>query len=127
MANWSGLGSKLMIGATSLHCTVVTNDRTSRLAENTNSSHSATNFDPVVPHNEWEADVPWDDTNLPDTDFGLVPGAKVTLILVDGASGKTATLTGTTVERHRIVRDNANDIIRSKVSGKGGAMTPETT
>lgn len=127
MAFWSANGSKLVIGAATLHCTNVTLVKQARLVENTNSSNSSSNYVPVVKDHSWSADVPWDDTNLPDTDFGLVEGAQVTLVFNEGGSGKTATLTNTTVERLETIMNNENDIVRVRVSGKGGALTREVT
>lgn len=127
MANWSANGSKLMIGAATLVTTNVTLIKGVRLAENTASANSSTSFVPVVKDHSWNCDVPWDDTNLPDTDFGLVEGAIVTLVFYDGASGKTETLTNTTVERLENVMNNENDIIRTRISGRGGVLTRAVT
>lgn len=123
----SALGSSLQISAATLHCHVTEVTDRSRLAENTHSGKTSTNYDAVVPDNAWTATVPWDDTNLPDTDFGLVPGVKVTLKFPSGASGKFHQLAGTTVETVRSVKDNANNILMSFVSGKGGDITREVT
>ena len=127
MANWSANGSKLVIGVTTLHCTDVTLIKGARLVENTNSANSSTNYVSVVKDHSWTATLPFDDTNLPDTDFGLTEGAQVTLIFNQGGSGKTATLTTTTVERLETMMNNEHDIIRCRVSGKGGVLTRETT
>lgn len=123
----TALGSKLMIGAATLHTNTVNTLDRARLTENTHSGKAASNYEKVVEDNAWEAEVPWDDTNLPDTDFGLVPGVQVTLVSYFGSSGKTETLTGTTVEQVRHIKNNANDILRSIVSGKGGAITRAVT
>lgn len=127
MANWSANGSKLMIGATTLHTTDVTLIKQARLVENTSSANSSSNYVPVIKDHSWTATIPWDDTNLPDTDFGLVEGAQVTLIFNEGTSGKTATLTNTTVERLETMMNNEQDIVRVRISGKGGALTREVT
>lgn len=125
----TALGSKIEVGSgpATLHCSVVMNDRGVRDVDNTNSSHTATNYDAVVPDNVVEIDIPWDDTNLPDTDVGLVPTTKVTIKIYDGSTGKFGILTGGLVKNHRMVRDNGNDIIRSKVTIKGGVWTPQVT
>jgi len=124
----SANGSKLVIGVTTLHCTNVNLIKQARLVENTNSANSSSNYVPVIKDHSWSADVPWDDTNLPDTDFGLTEGAQVTLVFNEGAtSGKTATLTATTVERLETMMNNEQDIVRCRVSGKGGALTREVT
>src|SRR5690606_13166875 len=98
MAFHSALGSSIGIGATVLHARLTRVRKGARLAENTHSGVSATNYEPVVPDHSWSGSIPWDDSNLPDTDFGLTEGAKVTIIFTLGASGKSETLTGTTVE-----------------------------
>lgn len=127
MAFWSGNGSKLMIGLTTLHCKNVRLRKMARLVENTHSGVSSSNYQSVVPDHSWSCEIPWDDTNLPDTDFGLTEGAVVTLVFNMGTSGKTATLTGTTVESLENVMDNSGDIVRTNITGKGGALTREVT
>ena len=127
MAFHSANGSKLVIGVTTLHCTNVNLIKQARLVENTNSANSSSNYVQVIKDHSWSADVPWDDTNLPDTDFGLTEGAQVTLVFNEGGSGKTATLTATTVERLETMMNNEQDIVRCRVSGKGGALTREVT
>jgi hypothetical protein len=127
MALHSGNGGEIVVGAVTLHVTKWTVRKTARLAEATHSGKTATNFEKVVPHYEWTAEIPWDDTNLPDTDAGLVEGAKLTITFHDGASGKTLVLTDTSVETLEQVDDNENDIIRAVASGKGGTLTRETT
>jgi hypothetical protein len=88
---------------------------------------TSSNYDKVVADNAWSAQIPWDDANLPDTDFGLITGAKVTLTFPSGASGKFQTLTDTSVEALRHLKDNANNIIMTFASGKGGDLTREVT
>ena len=127
MANFSANGSLITKGATTLHTTNVTVIDGARLTENTGSANSSTNYDKVVADNSSTFDVPWDDTNLPDTDVGLTPGTKVTLIYSIGGSGKTCTLTNTTVERHELILNNDQDIVRSRISTKGGVLTRAVT
>lgn len=123
----SALGSSLQIGAAVLHCRLTRLRKGARLSDNTHSGVAAANYDAVVPDHAWSASIPWDDTNIPDTDFGLVEGAKVTLRFNQGATGKFEVLTGTTVEHVEDVHDNAGDIIRTEVSGKGGVLTRALT
>lgn len=123
----SGNGSTLTVGATVLHCKRATLHKNARLVENTHSGVSSTNYESVVPDHSWTVDVPWDSNNLPDTDVGLSEGSKVTILFTKGGSGKTATLTNTTVERLEDVMDNEGDIIRTTISGKGGSLTRDVT
>jgi hypothetical protein len=131
MALWSGNSGEIVVdpagAALTLNVTKWTVRKTARLAEATHSGKAATNFEKVVPHYEWTAEVPWDDENLPDTDGTLIEGAKVTIRFVLGASTKLIVLTDTSVETLEQVDDNENDIIRAVVSGKGGSLTRETT
>jgi hypothetical protein len=120
-------GSKLTIGMTDLHTRNVRVRKAARLTENTHSGTSSSNYEAVVKDHSWEADVPWDDTNIPDTDFGLVEGTKVTLIFALGGSGKTEQLAGTTVESVEDILDNQGDIIRTRITGKGGVLTRAVT
>lgn len=78
MAFWSGNTSLLTIGAATLNCRMTRLSQGSRLTENTHSGTSSTNFHAVVKDHSWSASIPWDDTNLPDTDFGLIEGASHT-------------------------------------------------
>lgn len=123
----SALGSSVMIGATVLVCRLTRVRKGARLAENTHSGCAATNYDAVVPDHAWSMSIPWDDTNLPDVDFGLNAGDKVTLKFLEGSTGKFEVLSGTTVESVENIRDNSGDIIRTEASGKGGVLTPAVT
>lgn len=120
---WSGNGSSLQIGGTSLNCTLTRLRKMSRLAETTNSGTSSSQYQNVVKDHSWSASIPWDSTNIPDTTFGLTEGAVVTLQFNMGGSTKFETLTGTTVESLEDIMDSKGDIIRTEVSGKGGVLT----
>jgi len=127
MAFWSGNGSSLQIGVTTLHCRMTRMRKAARLAETTHSGTSSSVYQQVVKDHSWSASIVWDDTNLPDTDFGLTEGAQVTLIFNIGGSGKTETLTGTTVESLEDIMDSTGDIIRTEITGKGGVLTRPVT
>lgn len=127
MAFHSGNGSTITVGAVTLHCKRATLRKGARLVENTHSGVTSSNYEKVVPDHSWTIEVPWDDVNLPDTDVGLIEGLKVTIVFTKGGSGKAATLTNTTVETLEDVMDNEGDIIRTVITGKGGALTRETT
>jgi hypothetical protein len=129
MAFWSGNGGGMTVGGGSeLNIGKWELNSNARLVENTHSGTSgSTNYDLVVYDNSSTVDIPWDDTNLPDTDMGLVRGTKVTIVFQMGGSGKTATLTNTTVETHTTINDPQNDIVRSRITTKGGVYTAPTT
>ncbi len=129
MAFHSGNGGGITVGGGSeLNIGRYTVRAPFRLAENTHSGTSgATNYEPVVRDVSWEVDIPFDDTNIPDTDMGLVSGNKVTIVWQLGSSGKTVTTTNTTVENVEFINDPANDIVRARVTGKGGTYTAATT
>lgn len=127
MSFWSGNGSSMLVGVTTLHARLTRVRKGARLAENTHSGTSSTLYVPVVKDHAWSGSVPWDDTNLPDTDVGLTEGAIVTITFAMGASGKSETLTNTTVEYLEDIMDNQGDIIRTEVSGKGGVLTRPVT
>jgi molybdopterin biosynthesis enzyme MoaB len=120
----SANGSSLQIGMAVLHARLTRLRKGSRLTENTHSGTASTNYDAVVPDNSWSGSIPWDEANIPDTDFGLTPGTKVDLIFNVGDTGLTEELEDTTVEYVEDIFDNAGDIIRTEVSGKGGVLTP---
>lgn len=123
----SANGSDLQISSTTLACKMTRMRKASRLAEATDSGTSSSKYVPVVSDHSWSASVVWDDTNMPDTDFGLTEGAVVTLRFNMGDSGKFETLTGTTVESVEDIMDNTGDVIRTEISGKGGVLTRPVT
>lgn len=128
MAFIPGSGGGITIGGgTELNIGRWTLNANARLVENTHSGVSGTNFEAVVQDNSSTVEIPVDDTRLPDTDEGLVAGSKVTIVFQMGSSGKTATLTNTTVETREWVNDPANDIVRCRVTTKGGTYTAPTT
>jgi hypothetical protein len=101
---------------------------TARLVEVTHSGTSgASNYEKVVMDCSATIEIPVDDANLPDTDMLFVPGTKITLVGQMGGSGKTATLTNTTVETCTYVNDPQSDIVRARVNTKGGSYTAPTT
>ncbi len=99
-----------------------------RLVENTHSgTGGSTNYEAVVFDNSSTIDIPVDDVALPDTDMGLVRGTKVTIVFQMGGSGKTCTLTNTTVENATYINDPQGDIGRFRVTTKGGVFTAPVT
>lgn len=123
MSFYSGNGGYITVQGTRLNIGKWTLRKGSRLVENTHSGVSSTNFNPVVPDNSGTIEIPWDSSNIPDTIAGLVPGTQVTLQLYLGTSGLFHTLTNTSIEFAEDVDDNAQDIIRTQVSFKGGSLT----
>lgn len=123
----SGNGSSIQVGANTLHARLTRVRKGARLTENTHSGTSSSNFEKVVKDHAWSGSIPWDDTNLPDTDVGLNEGDKVTITFPMGASGKSETLTNTSVEYLEDIMDNNGDIIRTEIAGKGGVLTRPVT
>jgi hypothetical protein len=130
MSFWSGnTGGVTVNGGAELNVGKWEVRRTARTVENTHSgTGGSTNFNLVVYHAEWTIEIPWDDTNLPDTDMGFVPGTQLSaLVFQHGNSGKTISIASTMVEEHVTINDPQNDIVRSRVSGRGGVLTPPVT
>lgn len=127
MAFFSANGSTLVIAAATLNVTMSRLRKGARLTETTHSGTSSTVYQQVVKDHSWSCSVPWDAAQLPDTDFGLIEGAVVTLKFNMGTSGKFETLTGTTVETVEDIMDDKGDIIRTEISGKGGVLTRPVT
>lgn len=129
MSFYSGNGGGILIGTSTTPFQIGkwTVRRNARLVENTHSGVSSSNYELVVPDHSFSVEIPWNDADLPDTDAGLVPGAKITITFQFGTSSKTCQLTSTSVETLEEVDDNANDIVRAVCSGKGGAFTPPST
>lgn len=95
---------------------------TTRLAENTHSGVSSTNFESVVRHNEWSLEVPLDIENFPEN-IGFDQADKVDIVFNIGESGNFYTLTGSSVETLEYVDDQSQDIVRIMISGKGGSIS----
>jgi len=127
MAFQSANGSSLQIASTTLNCRVTRITKRSRTTENTHSGVASSNYEHVVYDHAWSASVPWDDTNIPDTDFLLIEGTKVALKFPLGTTGKFNLLTNTIVETVEDICDNAGDIIRTEITGKGGVLTRAVT
>src|SRR5437016_3676642 len=97
--------------------------KTSKNVENTHSGTPSTNFEHVVPHYEWDVEVPIDITNFPDAATLLREGTKATITFYLGTSGKFDVLSNTLVQDLSDVDDNSEDILRTTVTGKGGTLT----
>lgn len=120
----SGNGGYITIDGTRLDIGKWTLDRTMRLVENTHSGVGATNFNSVVPHYEWQLEVPYDLENPPE-DLAE-EGDEVTIVFNVGnplISGTTRTLTNTRVEKLGEVDDQSQDIFRTAMTGKGGSLS----
>jgi len=99
-----------------------------RTAENTHSgTGGSSNYEAIVRDLSWEVDIPFDDAAIPDTDMGLVAGNKVTIIWQLGSSAKTVITTNTLVESVEFINDPSGDIVRARVTGKGGTYTAAVT
>ena len=129
MAFYSGNGGGVTVGAGSEQNVGKWEvNSNARLVENTHSgTGGSTNYESVVYDNSSTIDIPVDSDALPDTDMGFVRGTKITVVFQMGGSGKTCTLTNTTVENAAYINDPQNDIGRFRVTTKGGVFTPPTT
>lgn len=124
----SGNGGSITVGVTTLDIATWTLNTGGRLVENTHSGTSGwSNYELVVGDASWTVEIPLDETNLPDTDVGLTHGAKVSITFKIGAGAKTYVLANTTVEGIEAVNNNATDIVRVRVTGKGGSVTRPVT
>ena len=119
-------GSITVNGGTALPISRFEVNVNARLAENTTSANTGTRYVMVVEDCSSTIELPVDDTRLPDTDEGLTRGAVVTLVGTLNNS-KTVTLTGTTVETAAYINDPNNDIVRYRVTTRGGDYTAPTT
>lgn len=129
MAFYSGNGGGVTVGAGSEQNVGKWEvNSNARLVENTHSgTGGSTNYESVVYDNSSTIDIPVDSDALPDTGMGFVRGTKITVVFQMGGSGKTCTLTNTTVENAAYINDPQNDIGRFRVTTKGGAFTPPVT
>ncbi len=101
-----------------------------RDAEATQSdSGGCTLYLAVVQDNAWSYEVGRDDTNFPEA-VGWTPGTVIGTCYFKlgadfvGNSSKGDRLTNTLVTAVSPVCDNLGDIVRVRVEGKGGLMTP---
>lgn len=124
MAFRSGNGGSVTFTGGTLAIGTWEGDFSARLTETTNSSSGGTQFAKVVEENSWSCDIPWDEANMPDTTVGLVPGSVIASASFKmGAGAKVYVLANTTVEKMVPTVNNATDIVRMRVSGKGGTCT----
>lgn len=127
-AFWSGNGGSIVctgeFGTITLNIGKWTLRKGTRNVDNTHSGTSSTNYENVVPDNSGTLEIPWDSENIPDSDVGLINGAKVTLVLNLGKSGLSHLLSNTLIEFNEDTNDNGQDIIRTQCSFKGGVLTP---
>lgn len=92
----------------------------------TQSDIACTLFMPVVQDNSWEWSAARDDVDYPEA-LGLAPGDIVAEIFFKLGAGTLADkLENTMVEEVSNVVDNANEVVRVTVRGKGGFLTPST-
>lgn len=131
MSYWAGPGGDVIVDPSGTPVTLRIHKheviKSAKLAENNHSGVSATNFEKIIPHYEWTIDVPFDDTNLPDTDAGLEEGEKVTLKFKDGPSGKFCILTNTSVEKLAGTYVTDEGVLMVVITGKGGTLTRQVT
>ncbi len=93
-----------------------------RLAENTHSgTEGNTNYHKVVRDNTWRLEMPFD-SDSPAVDFitQVLNAEYLWIKFVYGESGVEDTLARTTLEGYEVTDNNASDIIRATMSGKGG-------
>lgn len=127
MAFWGGPGGHLNLGVGTLAVRGHKIRKKSISAQNNHSAVVADNHEPLLPAYEWEAVAPWDDTFMPDVDFGLIENTKQTVKFLDASSGKFVILTDTLVENLEESYDVDEDIIVVSASGKGGTLTRQVT
>lgn len=94
----------------------------SRTTENTHSgTGGGTRYDHVVKDPNWRLELPWDQDSPPDVNFSS--GQKIYVRFKHGAGAVIRQCSLTTVENIETVDNNASDIVRSTVSGKGGVIS----
>lgn len=131
MSFWGGPGGQLIVDPAGTSKTLEVRGHKFRKksinAQNNHSGVTADNYEPLLPSYEWEAVIPFDDTNMPDVDAGLVENTKVTIELQDAGSGKFKRLANTLVESLEEAYDVDEDIIVVVATGKGGTLTRQVT
>lgn len=105
------------------HTSQWTGNWMNRLAEVTNSAFPGSQYAPTLPDPSWTIEVPRDDTLYPEA-LGFYAGQFLpTVYFRLGADSKFDRVQATTVESVQKVCNNAGDVVRLTISGKGGSMT----
>lgn len=121
---YSGNGGTITSGAVVTNVKQWTCNTGSRTTENTHSGTGGyTNYEHVVFDARWTAEGPLDTSNLPDSTGLFVPGTKVSAKFKNGADARFILLVGTIIEDYEVIDDNTSDIVRWRMSGKGGVIT----
>lgn len=124
MAILSGNGGKMQIGVADFHIGKWTLSKNPRLAECTNSGNtSGTRYKKVVLDPSWSCELPFDAAATIEA-AGLDAGTEVSSLKFKLGSGTTYyTLATTTVETVEAICDNNGDVVRYRITGKGGDLT----
>jgi hypothetical protein len=119
-----GNGGQALFGANTLKVITWQGSFRNRLAETTNSgTNGLATWFPTVSEGDGSMECLLDDTELPDTDFGMTRGASGTLRLDLGNSGKF--YTGTALIEDLVMKvNNVQDVVKFDVRFKySGTLT----
>src|SRR5687767_7439171 len=124
MSAVSGNGGKMQIGVADFHIGKWTLNKNPRLSEVTNSGNtSGTRYKKVVLDPSWSCELPFDSAQTIEA-AGIDSGTEIASLKFKLGSGTTYyTLANTTVDTVESITDNNNDVVRYKITGKGGDLT----
>ena len=126
----SGNGGYIQLaagGANIQHVSQWTGNWMNRLAEVTNSGFAGSQYAPTLPDPSWSINLPRDDTAFPEA-LAIVEGTILANVYFKlGADSKYERVQMTTVESVQKVCNNAGDVVRITITGKGGIVTHNTS
>lgn len=119
----SGNGGHIKIGAATYDIGKWTLNKDPRLKESTLSSNTGTRYKKVITDPSWTIELPPDAATMPEV-VGLTEGTVIALLKFKvGESALYYSLVNTTVGPIDIDDDNAQDVVRVRLSGKGGDVS----
>lgn len=123
MAN-SGNGGFMKIGTSQFDIGKWTLNKDPRLVESgTSGQTGGTRYTAVKDDPSWECELPWDSIAGAEL-AGLTEGASIALLKFKcGNSSLYYSVANTTVGPISVICDNNGDVVRQKVTGKGGDVS----
>lgn len=120
----SGNGGKITIAAADFHIGKWTLNKNPRNVESGTSSQTlGTRYTAVKTDPSWTIELPFDSAGVAET-AGLTEGAVIASLKFKVGAGSTFyTVANTTVDTIEPVCDANNDVVRYKITGKGGDVS----
>lgn len=122
-----GIGGHVYIASSPIFVTQHTTSWGGRLADVTTSGTPGTAYQGVRQDPTWTADFPMDDAAFPEA-IGFQFGNLIAVMYFKhGSSALSDKLVNTTVETVEKIKNAGGDVVRVRVTGRGGFVTPNVT